>query len=276
MVIRLRLRKHPIDEKVPRVNLNSLKQACEEFGREDLYKPLSWVLDLNIRWLDENLGHFVKRGRYVLVANIMLYESKTERARRYFEQALKSVKVGSPRHRRLTVVLANLDVVSKIAQRFWELARKYEAKGPPFTRLLVAVDGSKSATKAAKFAVKLAKRGAANLLVVSVVSTPTFLFAAVPEVGHPPIADYFTYATGDAEKCVNQTVSLARGQGIEAKGRVLRGSSVVGSITEYAKDNQVDLIVLGIRGSGGFKRLLVGGVSNGVVAHAHCPVLVIR
>jgi nucleotide-binding universal stress UspA family protein len=295
MTISFRRREH-VPEKVPTENRDSLRRACEEFGRRDLYKPLSWLLNLNIRWLDRNLEYFLKRGRYVVAANVMLYESKTDRARKHLEEALRSVKVGSPRHRRLTVVLANLDIVSKIAKRSWELAGKYQARNvaesvspvsgkrlriagaPLFARILVAVDGSKSAAKAAELAVKLAKRNAADLIVVSVVPRPTYRFASVPEVGVPPISlgDYYTYAAKDAEKGVNQAVSLAKGQGVEAQGRVLKASSVVQSITDYANDKEVDLIVLGTRGSGGFKRLLMGSVSNGVVAHAHCPIMVVR
>jgi nucleotide-binding universal stress UspA family protein len=52
--------------------------------------------------------------------------------------------------------------------------------------------------------------------------------------------------------------------------------SVTGTIVDYAKNNNVDLIVVGTRGQSGFKQLLVGSVANGVSQHAHCPVLVVR
>ena len=288
MTIRFRRRKH-VPEKVPTENLDSLRRACEEFGRKDLYKPLSWVLNLNIRWLDRNLEYFLKRGRYVIAANVMLYESKTDRARKYLEEALRSVKVGSARHRRLTVVLANLDIVLKIAKRSWELAGKYQATnvaesvrrvsgknsqiadGPPFTRILVAVDGSKSAAKAAELAVKLAKRNAADLVVVSGVQR------TVVQPTNFSLGDYYTYAAKDAEKRVNEVVALAEGRRIVVRGRVLKAShSVVQSIKDYAKVQDVNLIVLGTRGLGGFDRLLLGSVSNGVVTHARCSVLVVR
>jgi nucleotide-binding universal stress UspA family protein len=70
--------------------------------------------------------------------------------------------------------------------------------------------------------------------------------------------------------------SLAKARRVVATGRVLRSSSAVQSITDYAKIQDVDLIVLGTRGLGGLNRLLLGSVSNGVVTHARCSVLVVR
>ena len=52
--------------------------------------------------------------------------------------------------------------------------------------------------------------------------------------------------------------------------------SVVETIVNQAVKENVDLIIVGTRGLGGFKKLLLGSVSNGIVSRAHCPVLVIR
>jgi nucleotide-binding universal stress UspA family protein len=38
----------------------------------------------------------------------------------------------------------------------------------------------------------------------------------------------------------------------------------------------MDLIIVGTRGITGFKRMLLGSISPGVVTYAHCPVLVVR
>jgi nucleotide-binding universal stress UspA family protein len=47
-------------------------------------------------------------------------------------------------------------------------------------------------------------------------------------------------------------------------------------ITGVAEELGADLIVVGSRGLGGLKRALMGSVSESVVRHAHCPVLVVR
>ena len=47
-------------------------------------------------------------------------------------------------------------------------------------------------------------------------------------------------------------------------------------IVALAEELQADLIVIGSRGLGGVRRALMGSVSDSVVRHAHCPVLVVR
>jgi hypothetical protein len=112
-------------------NGNALKQACEEFDRTDLYEPLSWIITLRPQWADENLEAYLNDKRYIIAANAMLYESKLEQAREYFERALQSAPADSAMHRHLSILLANLDVVSKIAQKSWELDGRLRAKPRP-------------------------------------------------------------------------------------------------------------------------------------------------
>lgn len=83
-----------LDEKIPIKKLNALKKACNEFVRKDLYRPLSYVLNLNIRWLNSNLDQFLKARRYLFAANVMPYQSKTARARMFLKEALDQTKSG--------------------------------------------------------------------------------------------------------------------------------------------------------------------------------------
>lgn len=48
------------------------------------------------------------------------------------------------------------------------------------------------------------------------------------------------------------------------------------TIIRVAEDEKCDLILLGSRGLGEVKRFLLGSVSDAVVHHAHCPVLIVR
>lgn len=57
---------------------------------------------------------------------------------------------------------------------------------------------------------------------------------------------------------------------------LLKKGDAAQRIIETARDENCDLIVLGHRGMGAFKELLLGSVSHKVAIHAGCPVLVVR
>lgn len=70
---------------------------------------------------------------------------------------------------------------------------------------------------------------------------------------------------------------MAAEEGIKVTANAIFNlSSVAESIISYAAEQKADLIVIGTRGRSGLKRLVLGSVANGVVAHASCPVLVVR
>ncbi|HZF21360.1 MAG TPA: universal stress protein [Dongiaceae bacterium] len=80
-----------------------------------------------------------------------------------------------------------------------------------------------------------------------------------------------------AMKYVEEAATRAKNRGVDAKGEVLENApSIVQAITGYASQEKVDLIVVGTKGLSGFKKLLIGSVSSGVVSHANQPVLVTR
>jgi nucleotide-binding universal stress UspA family protein len=54
------------------------------------------------------------------------------------------------------------------------------------------------------------------------------------------------------------------------------GASIVTELASYADKKQIELIVIGATGKSGLRRLLLGSISAGIVAHSHCSVLVVR
>src|SRR5206468_7488493 len=57
---------------------------------------------------------------------------------------------------------------------------------------------------------------------------------------------------------------------------LIKYTSVVKEIVEYAENMKIDMIVIGSRGVTGFKKLLLSSVASGVVTYSHCPVLVVK
>lgn len=135
--------------------------------------------------------------------------------------------------------------------------------------VLVAVDGSEPSLKGARTALDYAKPFGAKV---------TFVFVVPPAVIPGDVA----YAPLDE---LHQA-ELARGQQVLGKAVEALGSPAVGcvvklgppaeTISELAEAQQVDMVVVGSRGLGAVKRLLVGSVADRLVHICHRPVLVVH
>lgn len=152
--------------------------------------------------------------------------------------------------------------------------------GLRFQRILVAVDGSEGSARASEVAVDLAEKFNAQLFVVNVFrGYPEYvtMFPSVPAPSGDALQAYEAYARKTALEVVERTVSMAKKKGVKAKPQTSETvGSVVQAISDYAAGEKIDLIVMGTRGMGGFKKMLLGSVSSGVVTHANCDVLVVR
>ncbi len=145
-----------------------------------------------------------------------------------------------------------------------------------FGTILVAFDGSKDSQKAMGIACSLAMRFASELTVVHVFTSPSVGYSATSGM---PIPDYKVLEDAKkaaAKEVLSKGVQLAAQEGVVAKGELIEAPSVVEALVEFAADKKADLIVTGSRGMTGFKKLILGSVSSGLVNHAHCPVLIAR
>lgn len=149
-----------------------------------------------------------------------------------------------------------------------------------FQRILVAVDGSEGSRKASEAAVDIAEKFGAQLYVLHAFrGYPEYMtmFPTAPSPSGKAIEEYEAYAKKAALEVVGRTVAIADKRGIKAKAHTTETiGSAVQVITDYAASEKIDLIVMGTRGMGGFKKMLLGSVSSGVVTHAPCTVLVVR
>jgi nucleotide-binding universal stress UspA family protein len=141
-------------------------------------------------------------------------------------------------------------------------------------KILVPIDGSECSLNAAKYAIKVAKDENADLFCVQVIASVPYGYASSP----PAIDQYFKDIEEKAQSWFDKVRDMAKNEGIpELKTETFADvKSVIGSIIDYATSRDVDLIVIGTRGRTGLKRFLMGRVANGVVQHAHCPVLLVR
>ncbi|HEY6751003.1 MAG TPA: universal stress protein, partial [Rubrobacteraceae bacterium] len=80
----------------------------------------------------------------------------------------------------------------------------------------------------------------------------------------------------EAQGVLDDQVQQVEAAGGKVAQTHLRLGRPVEEIVILADEIDAGLVVVGSRGLGGIRRLLLGSVSDGVVRHAHCPVLVVR
>ena len=142
------------------------------------------------------------------------------------------------------------------------------------TRILLATDGSEEAELAATRAVDIAEKTDSELHVVHVGVVPSFLVSYPGILGYERrLYDQIVEESRQRLRELSWGVKLAGGT---VAGTHLRMGQVTLEIVALAEELGAGLIVMGSRGLGGVRRALMGSVSDSVVRHAHCPVLVVR
>jgi nucleotide-binding universal stress UspA family protein len=145
------------------------------------------------------------------------------------------------------------------------------------TKILLASDGSKDAELALTTAVDLAKSTDSELHIVTVAPGYPSHDPAYPSyrVHTPEVAEGLRKRAEDTLE--DQLKKIEEAGGEVAQGHLLIAErNRADEIVRAAEQLRAGLIVLGSRGWGGISRALMGGVSDSVVRHAHCPVLVVR
>ncbi len=146
------------------------------------------------------------------------------------------------------------------------------------SKILVPTDGSKTASKAAKYAVELAKQTGAAIKLLSVIDRSFHSVQSIPASAAPmhiiePIEDYLTQA---AESYLKDAERFCGENGINSK-KVIRYGHPVEEIVKEAVASKVDLIVMGSHGRSAIKAAVLGSVTFGVIhKDSKIPVLVVR
>lgn len=142
-------------------------------------------------------------------------------------------------------------------------------------RIVVPLDGSDFSFRAAKYALSLARLTGGEIICVHAIADLPYKEYMGP--GIFTVTHYIDETKKHAEEWFSQVKAMAAKEGIKVTAdTIFNLPSVPESIISYAVEQKADLIVIGTRGRTGLKRLVLGSVASGVVAHASCPVLVVR
>jgi nucleotide-binding universal stress UspA family protein len=135
--------------------------------------------------------------------------------------------------------------------------------------ILNPTDGSLVSQRATLHAIHLAKVTGAELLILHVVETSSARYTGT----------LYQQVVGQLRDLGNQAIEaameLAQRHGVAARSMMVDGHSGT-AIVRVAEREGADLIVMGALGRSMVEEALVGSISQHVVRHAHCPVLVVK
>lgn len=147
---------------------------------------------------------------------------------------------------------------------------------------MVAIDGSKESMHAANCAIGVAQRYDAILVVLTVLPQELRYDYEIdqvdPDVPMTPVKGVVELSRMEIEgEWFTGIKKNALASNVKIETEILmEGKSVVADIIEYSEKQSIDLIVIGTKGKTGLRRLILGSVSQGILAYAHCPVLLVR
>jgi nucleotide-binding universal stress UspA family protein len=148
------------------------------------------------------------------------------------------------------------------------------------THALIATDGSQQSLEAARYLRSLAAPGPMERVTVIAVIRP---LAAVPFASDFGMAgagegagDASGYSPERAARAATARIAEELSESASKVDTLIWSGSPAEEIVRAAEEVGADLIVVGSRGEGAIRAVLLGSVSHQVVSYAHCPVLVVR
>ena len=140
-----------------------------------------------------------------------------------------------------------------------------------FTNVLVPVDGSDNSYRALDAALLLSEKLGSSITVVNVMEQVPITHIESEKLLSELLEAYKKENQEILSKCSN----IATEKGLSIKTLLLQGNPAL-VILDYSKKEKFDLVIMGSRGMGKFKQLILGSVSSKIVHHSPCAILLIR
>ena len=140
-----------------------------------------------------------------------------------------------------------------------------------FSKVLVPVDGSDNSLRALDAALLLSEKIGSEVTAIHVMEDIPVLHIQSEKLLRKLIEDF----KKESQLILSRSSDIAAKKGISLNTKLLQGNAG-STILYFCENGKFDVIVMGSRGMGKFKELVLGSVSSKVVHHASCPVMIIR
>lgn len=140
-----------------------------------------------------------------------------------------------------------------------------------FSKILVPVDGSDNSLRALDQATFLAKSTGASVTAMHVIENPPTVYVESQKLLNELLSNF----RAESAKILDRCKQMAEKSGVKIETVMAEGDAA-SNIVGYAHKEGFDVIIIGSRGHGKFKEMVLGSVSNKVLHHAKCAVLIVR
>ena len=140
-----------------------------------------------------------------------------------------------------------------------------------FTKILVPVDGSDNSYRALETALVLSEKLGSNISVVNVMEQVPITHIESEKL----LSELLEAYKKENQEILSKCSEIARQKGITIKSVLLQGNPAP-VILDFIRKENFDLVIMGSRGMGKFKELIIGSVSSKIVHHSPCAIMIIR
>jgi nucleotide-binding universal stress UspA family protein len=154
-----------------------------------------------------------------------------------------------------------------------------------FHKILVPLDGSEHSLKALERATEIAKKFSGKITLIHVYSVsiqpimlpePTTLGSpSIPILTGAEVSRIAEASRGFGNRILRDGEEKVKAEKVQVEKKLVEGHAVE-EIVRAATEGNFDLIVIGARGISHIREILLGSVTDGVIHHVHCPVLVVK
>jgi nucleotide-binding universal stress UspA family protein len=139
------------------------------------------------------------------------------------------------------------------------------------SKILVPVDGSENSLRALDHAIYLAKKTGADITAMNVIENPPTVYVESQKLLNELLAKF----RAESAKVLDMCKQIAEKSDVKIDTVIGEGDAA-SNIVGYAQKQGFDTIIIGRRGLGRFKEMVLGSVSNKVLHHAKCSVMIVK
>ena len=139
------------------------------------------------------------------------------------------------------------------------------------SKILVPVDGSENSLRALDHALYLAKKTGAKITAMNVIENPPTVYVESQKLLNDLLANF----RAESAKILDKCKQIAEKSDVKIETVIGEGDAAY-NIVGYAQNGDFDTIIIGRRGLGRFKEMVLGSISNKVLHHAKCSVMIVK